>query len=94
MKYLLTNGMYVLTKGMRKLDACHMNGFRRLERSEEAIAILRLIYRLWLQTAKQNKDRISNRVRVVYERFVMSAQMLEVSLQGVWKKRDAWSMVK
>ena len=42
---------------MRKLDACDMEEFGRLESSEETIAILG--DRWWPQTAKQEGDRIS-----------------------------------
>ena len=42
---------------MRKLDRCDMEEFGRLESSEKTIAILG--DRWWLQTAKQDGDRIS-----------------------------------
>ena len=85
-------------KEMRKFDVCDMEEFGRLESSEKTIAILG--DRWWPQTAKQDGDRMSKQFlcTVMYERSVMSAQMLEVSLLGVGTvlrlEKDAWSMVK
>ena len=86
-----------LEEGKRKLDACDMEEFGRLESSEKTIAILG--DRWWPQTVKRDGDRISKQfLYVVYGKGVMSAQLLEVSLLGVGTVlrfgRDAWSMVK
>ena len=44
-------------EGMRKIDECGMQKFGTLDSSEKAIAILR--DRWWLQTAKQEGDKIN-----------------------------------
>ena len=49
---------------MRKADECDMKQFSRLESSEKTIAILG--DRWWLQTAKQDGDRISKQFYVIY----------------------------
>ena len=43
---------------MSKVDVCDMEEFGRLDSSEETIAILLIGDRWWLQTAKQDEDRI------------------------------------
>ena len=85
---------------MRKSDVCEE--FCRLESSEKTIAILR--GRWWPQIDGDRRRR--NRTGIgqadsfygVYERSVLSAQMLEVFLSGVATvlrlERGAWSMVK
>ena len=45
-----------LEEERRKIDACDMEGFGRLESSEKTIAILG--DRWWPQTSKQDRDRI------------------------------------
>ena len=53
-----------LEEGMRKLDVCEIEGFRRLEISnDKTIAILE--DRLWLQKAKMDGDRMRNSVFVI-----------------------------
>ena len=60
---------------MRKLDACGMEEFGRLECSEKTTAILGDIW--WPQTAKQDGDRISKQfLRYMFGRNVLSAHML------------------
>ena len=49
--------MYALEEETRKLDACDMEEFGRLEGREKTIAILG--DRWWPQMAKQDGDRIS-----------------------------------
>ena len=66
-----------LEEEMRKLDACDMEEFGRLESGEKTIAILG--DRWWPQTVKQDGDR-TNSFYVRYGRSAMSAQMLEMSL--------------
>ena len=67
---------------MRKMDECGMEKFGTLvDSSEKTIAILG--DRWWPQTAKQQGDKTSKTFLCNMEKYVMSVQMLDVSLLGV-----------
>ena len=68
-------------KGMRKFDECDMEEFGRLESSGKTTPILG--GRWWPQAAKQEGDKISKQIHVIYGKKVKSVQMFEVSLLAV-----------
>ena len=77
-EYIQEEERDALEEELRTLDEYDMEEFRRLESSEKTIVVPG--DRWWPQTAKQNGDRTSKDLYVIYGRSEMSAQMLKVSL--------------
>ena len=82
---------------MRKLDACDIEEFGRLESSEKTIAILG--DRWWPQTAKKDGERISKQFLCsMWKKRNERPNFAGVSLLGkgtvLRLERDAWSMAK